>query len=134
MRTNGPRREAFRISASHRTHPSLTSATTVKSPLPLGDPLTTHRPPIFIAAAAATVLGALYFVPNASASAEHSSTKAAAATVTQQTTATTAGASDKAQLAETSSTDTTPYLIGGTAFLGMGAALLVNVTRRREAH
>jgi len=127
MRTKAPRREAFRIPASHRTHPSLTSATTVKSPLPLGDPLTTHRPPVFIAAAAATVLGALYFVPNASASAEHSSAKAAAATVTQQATAETAG---KAQLAETSSTDTTPYLIGGTAFLGMGAALLVNVTRR----
>jgi hypothetical protein len=108
---------------------SLPSASTVKSPLPLGDPLTSHRPPVFIAAAAATVLGALYFVPNASASAEHVTTKAA---TTVQTSATTADSQQ--QLADTGSVNTTPYLVGGTAFLGMGAALLVNATRRsREA-
>ncbi|MFE2425400.1 LPXTG cell wall anchor domain-containing protein [Streptomyces sp. NPDC059373] len=91
--------------------------------------MTSHRPPVFIAAAAATVLGALYFVPNASASAEHVTTKAA---TTVKTSAATAG--NQEQLADTGSADTTPYLIGGTAFLGMGAALLVNATRRsREA-
>lgn len=90
--------------------------------------MTTHRPPVFIAAAAATVLGALYFVPNASASAEHTSTKAAA-TVTQQRT-TTADASVRQELADTGNAGTTPYLIGGTAVLGMGAALVVNATRR----
>jgi hypothetical protein len=91
--------------------------------------LTSHRPPIFVAAAAATVLGALYFVPNASASAEHATS--GTATVRQSTTAT---GQNREQLAETGSVDTTPYVIGGTAFLGIGAALLVNAARRsREA-
>jgi LPXTG-motif cell wall-anchored protein len=88
--------------------------------------LTTHRPPVFVAAVAATVLGALYFVPNASASAEHVSARAAG-TVTQQATA---SAPKRTELAETGGADTTPYLIGGTVFLGVGAALLVNATRR----
>lgn len=105
---------------------SLTSASTVKSPLPLGDPLTTHRPPVFVAAAAATVLGALYFVPNASANVEHTTTARTTATVQQNA----ATVEKQNQLADTGGADTTPYLIGGTAFFGMGAGLLVSVTRR----
>ncbi len=34
-------------------------------------------------------------------------------------------------LAETGSVDTTPYLIGGTGFLGIGAAFVAYSVRRR---
>lgn len=76
-----------------------------------------------VAAAAASILGALYFVPSASATAERPPTTAArqATTITEQ------------QLADTGSVDTTPYVIGGAAFLAVGAALLVNASRRARA-
>jgi hypothetical protein len=76
-----------------------------------------------VAAAAASILGALYFVPSASATPEHTP----AAAVRQATTV------GERQLAETGSVDTTPYLVGGTVFLGMGAALLVSAARRSRA-
>jgi len=77
----------------------------------------------YVAAAAASILGALYFVPSASATGGHPPT-----TAIRQVSAT----SDR-QLADTGSVDTTPYVIGGTVFLGMGAALLVNASRRSRA-
>ncbi|MGW3242993.1 hypothetical protein [Streptomyces sp. NPDC001070] len=90
--------------------------------------MTSHRPPAFVAVTAAAVLGALYFVPNASASAEHATNTS---TQSSASTAATASAVGQGQhLADTGSVDTTPYLIGGTAFLGMGAALVVNASRR----
>jgi hypothetical protein len=91
--------------------------------------LTSHRPPAFVAVTAAAVLGALYFVPNASASAEHATNTSTQSSAS--TTAATASAAGQGQhLADTGSVDTTPYLIGGTAFLGMGAALVINASRR----
>jgi hypothetical protein len=77
----------------------------------------------YVAAAAASILGALYFVPSASATAEH----ARAAAVRQAST------TGRHELAHTGSVDTTPYVFGGTAFLAMGAALLVNASRRSRA-
>ena len=74
----------------------------------------------YVAVAAAAILGALYFIPSASATAEHPPT-----TAVRQ-----APATSRQQLAETGRVDTTQYLIGGTAFLGVGAALLVDASRR----
>jgi hypothetical protein len=91
--------------------------------------LTSHRRPVIIAAAAAGILGALYFVPNASASAQHTTnTPASVTTRTTQRSGTAATA--RQELADTGAVDTTPYLIGGTAFLGIGAGLVVNASRR----
>jgi hypothetical protein len=100
---------------------SLRSATTVKSSQPLGVPLASPRP--YVAAAAAAVLAALYFVPSASATPQHAPATSAHA----------AGAVPTAQrldLADTGSIDTKPYVIGGSAFLMVGAALVVDATRR----
>jgi hypothetical protein len=90
--------------------------------------LTSHRPPVLIAAAAAGILGALYFVPNASATGEHPAKAPASvtSTATTQQSATAGGP----ELADTGSVDTTPYVIGGIASLGIGAALVLNASRR----
>ncbi|TKA00478.1 hypothetical protein [Actinacidiphila oryziradicis] len=94
--------------------------------------MTSHRRPVIIAAAAAGILGALYFVPNASASAQHTTnTPASVTTRTTQKSGTAAtAATARQELADTGAVDTTPYLIGGTAFLGIGAGLVVNASRR----
>jgi hypothetical protein len=93
--------------------------------------LTSHRRPVIIAAAAAGILGALYFVPNASASAQHTTnTPASVTTRTTQKSAAATAATARQELADTGAVDTTPYLIGGTAFLGIGAGLVVNASRR----
>lgn len=79
------------------------------------------------AAAASSVLIALMFVPSASATAEAPAQDAA--TVESQT----AGAVEDGDLhlADTGSINTTPYLLGGTAFLGLGTGLIL-FARRRE--
>ncbi|MDD1063075.1 hypothetical protein NMG29_33635 [Streptomyces cocklensis] len=77
----------------------------------------------YVAAAAAAVLAALYFVPSASASPQH-----APATASHTTTG--VPASQHLDLADTGSIDTKPYVIGGSAFLVAGAALVVDATRR----
>ncbi|MBM9436413.1 hypothetical protein JT723_11235 [Streptomyces bryophytorum] len=75
----------------------------------------------YVAAAAASVLAALYFVPSASASPQHApATSAHAAPASAQ----------HLDLADTGSIDTKPYVIGGSAFLVAGAALVVDATRR----
>ncbi|MEU4092692.1 hypothetical protein [Streptomyces sp. NPDC026673] len=89
--------------------------------------MTSHRPPAFVAITAAAVLGALYFVPNASASAEQ---PANASAQSSTSTAAVTGSDQGQHLADTGSVDTTPYLVGGTAFLGLGAALVINASRR----
>lgn len=78
------------------------------------------------AATAAGVLIALCFVPSASA------TPVAAAGPTSAVSHAQAPAVQPAAngLADTGAMDTTPYLVGGAGFLGMGAALLL-VARRR---
>jgi len=77
----------------------------------------------YVAAAAASVLAALYFVPSASAS----PSQAPAQAPTSHAAVTTAQSGD---LADTGAMDTTPYVIGGAVFLVAGAGLVLNAGRR----
>ncbi|MFF4273222.1 LPXTG cell wall anchor domain-containing protein [Streptomyces sp. NPDC001536] len=96
--------------------------------------MSSARRPLLTATAAGTLLGALWFVPSANASQD----EPARAQVTQQARATTAESAqtqdtqDGAQLADTGSFDTTPYVVGGTAFLGLGAGFVVYSVRRER--
>ncbi|GLW16296.1 MULTISPECIES: hypothetical protein [Streptomyces] len=115
----------------------------------------TARRPLLTAAAAGSVLFALWFVPSANATAEHdgvtaAAPRAAAAPAGRQladraveqtrdagdrsatTTAHDGAAADPAPhfLADTGSPDTTPYVIGGTACLALGAGLVSYSVRR----
>lgn len=103
------------------------------------------------ATAAGTLLGALWFVPSANATGEDQARAATSATPTSQvthqaraastgtaadsaadtTTATTVSADDT-QLADTGSPNTTPYVIGGTLFLGLGAGFVAYSVRRER--
>ncbi|MEV6326654.1 LAETG motif-containing sortase-dependent surface protein [Streptomyces sp. NPDC051909] len=82
------------------------------------------RRPLLTATAAGTLLCALWFVPNANATGEQgrdgATTQSAAAEETGATT----------RLAETGGPSTTPYLLGGTLFLGVGAGFVTLAMRR----
>ncbi|MCX5266878.1 LPXTG cell wall anchor domain-containing protein [Streptomyces sp. NBC_00199] len=127
--------------------------------------MSSARRPLLTATAAATLLGALWFVPSANAS---QGTPARTVTTTQVTTqaraasTTTTGAvtraSDRAtdrgatrtlaaseavaengagvddgvRLADTGSFDTTPYVVGGTTLLALGAGFVVYSIRRER--
>jgi LPXTG-motif cell wall-anchored protein len=84
-----------------------------------------------ITAAAGALLAALFFVPSASASVESGPpavrTAGGPSGAVQPRHASTASHLD---LADTGSVNTTPYLVGGAAFLGMGTAMLVFSRRR----
>ncbi|QKW10751.1 hypothetical protein HUT18_09465 [Streptomyces sp. NA04227] len=94
------------------------------------------------AAAAGTLLGALWFVPSAGATpggGDHRPTPAPSPTATGNAaisvTADTSGpadADDRLDLAETGSMDTTPYIVGGSVFLGVGAGFVAYSVRRRR--
>jgi hypothetical protein len=91
--------------------------------------LTSPRP--YVAAAAAAVLAALFFVPSASASPDNADASAKTGTAAHATTHTTTSSSTQhIGLADTGSIDTKPYVIGGAAFLVAGAGLIVNAGRR----
>jgi hypothetical protein len=85
------------------------------------------RRPLFTATAAATLLCALWFVPSAKATVEHPEVQR------ERTASATTGTEAEPRLADTGSPDTTPYLIGGTAFLGVGVAFVTYATRRRDS-
>ncbi|WP_405716118.1 MULTISPECIES: hypothetical protein [unclassified Streptomyces] len=91
------------------------------------------RRPLLTATAAGTLLAALWFVPSANATDGPAGPSGARS---GPTTTTTAAAEDTAagpRLAETGTgIDTTPYLIGGVAFLGIGAAFVSHSARRTE--
>ncbi|MFF3490888.1 hypothetical protein ACFYWS_06020 [Streptomyces sp. NPDC002795] len=88
------------------------------------------RRSLFTAAAAAAVLGALWFVPTATANPEHithADQQRTATTVTEQ--------SDRQlRLADTGQVDTTPYVVGGSAFLGLGVGFVTYSVRRGRAY
>ncbi|MDX3588447.1 hypothetical protein OG920_28810 [Streptomyces europaeiscabiei] len=89
----------------------------------------TARRSLLTATAAGTLLGALWFVPSANATQE--------AAIREQTTTTTADTDtttgDNRELADTGSPNTTPYVIGGTTMLGLGAAFIAySIRRERE--
>ncbi|MEI5103814.1 LPXTG cell wall anchor domain-containing protein [Streptomyces sp. PmtG] len=73
---------------------------------------------LLTAAAAGALLSALWFVPSAKAAPGPEQRHAAPA------------AASEGQLADTGSVDTTPYVVGGTAFLGLGAGFVVYSVRR----
>ncbi|QEV19851.1 LPXTG cell wall anchor domain-containing protein [Streptomyces alboniger] len=85
------------------------------------------------ATAAGALLGALWFVPsaNATSTGSHESARddrpATSAAPHHETTASTG------RLADTGGFDTTPYVIGGTAFLGLGAGFVAYSVRRERS-
>lgn len=118
----------------------------------------TARRPLLTAAAAGSVLLALWFVPSANATVERraearqsaaqvagtagrtgpeaqqsGARQAQVSTGTQDGTGVATqgtGTADELALADSGSIDTTPYAVGGTAFLGIGAALVTVAVRR----
>ncbi|MFJ4710966.1 hypothetical protein [Streptomyces sp. NPDC088785] len=88
------------------------------------------RRSLFTATAAGTLLAALWFVPNATANPGHVST-----TADQQRTAATADTRTDRQLrlADTGTVDTTPYVVGGSAFLGLGVVFVTYSVRRERS-
>ncbi|MFE1882493.1 LAETG motif-containing sortase-dependent surface protein [Streptomyces diastatochromogenes] len=107
--------------------------------------MSSARRPLLTATAAGTLLCALWFVPSANASQDGPAratevTEVTGTTqVTQQakaiseaTTADAANAADSTQLADTGSFDTTPYVVGGSLFLAVGAGFVVYSVRRER--
>ncbi|TXS54054.1 hypothetical protein EAO75_02510 [Streptomyces sp. uw30] len=92
------------------------------------------------ATAAGALLGALWFVPSANATggdpARTEPSAAPTTQVTQQARATSEGAADisadDTRLADTGSFDTTPYVVGGTLFLTLGAGFIAYSVRRER--
>ncbi|MEU9202910.1 hypothetical protein [Streptomyces sp. NPDC048332] len=84
------------------------------------------RRPLLTATAAGTLLCALWFVPSANAD-----DAAAAPGTAGHSAAVTGPQPDSGTLADTGTgVDTTPYLIGGMAFLGAGAGFVTYSGRR----
>ncbi|MFF3341848.1 hypothetical protein [Streptomyces flavidovirens] len=88
------------------------------------------RRPLLTATAAGTLLCALWFVPSANATAEKEAKPQPESQAQAQSPAAGRSASQDLVLADTGSVDTTPYLIGGTAFLGVGAGFMTYSMRR----
>ncbi|MFJ8788058.1 LPXTG cell wall anchor domain-containing protein [Streptomyces sp. NPDC102462] len=104
--------------------------------------MSSARRPLLTATAAGTLLGALWFVPSANATPDAPArTQSPAAQITQQARAVSAtdaadapaadGTADGVELADTGSFDTTPYVVGGTVLLALGAGF-VGYSVRRE--
>lgn len=91
------------------------------------------RRTLLTATAAGTLLAALWFVPSANATGENGAQGAPAAT-SDRTAEQPAGSSGDASGALLAATgpgpDTTPYLISGTALLGLGAGFVTYAVRR----
>ncbi|MGA4839945.1 LAETG motif-containing sortase-dependent surface protein [Streptomyces sp. G45] len=83
----------------------------------------TARRTLLTAAAAGALLSALCFVPSAKAAPAPEQRHAARAA--QQT-------PHEGTLADTGSVDTTPYVAGGAAFLGLGAGFVAYSVRRER--
>ncbi|MEU7055396.1 hypothetical protein [Streptomyces sp. NPDC046197] len=109
--------------------------------------MSSARRTLLTATAAGTLLGALWFVPSANATVDtpaRAETSAAPTTrITEQaraasTVGDTSGfqarpqAESETELADTGSVDTTPYVVGGTLFLGVGAGFVVYSVRRER--
>ncbi|MGX1908723.1 LPXTG cell wall anchor domain-containing protein [Streptomyces phaeochromogenes] len=103
------------------------------------------RRSLLTATAAGTLLGALWFVPSANATgdgtAEHRTqttttttlqTKAGDEAEAEASEESAAEAAVRTQLADTGSFDTTPYVVGGTLFLSLGAGFVVYSVRRER--
>jgi len=117
------------------------------------------RRSLLTATVAGTLLGALWFVPSANATqdkpapagqrhltmsttsddalartADESSDQTSTdSTSTDSTTVTSESAASDTRLADTGSVNTTPYVVGGTLFLGLGAGFVTYSVRRERA-
>ncbi|MFD8716778.1 hypothetical protein EDD90_4282 [Streptomyces sp. Ag109_O5-1] len=102
--------------------------------------MSSARRPLLTATAAGTLLCALWFVPSANASQDAPARTGAPESTTTQVTqqaralsvATTEATGDATRLADTGSPDTTPYVVGGTLFLAVGAGFVVYSVRRER--
>ncbi|WP_199844573.1 LPXTG cell wall anchor domain-containing protein [Streptomyces sp. DSM 15324] len=121
--------------------------------------MSSARRPLLTATAAGTLLGALWFVPSANATQDTAArtgtttqvtaqaraasrttaTEAITASAHSSTTASTEASTDAAttsddgtRLADTGSFDTTPYVVGGTTLLALGAGFVVYSVRRER--
>ncbi|MFC4606712.1 hypothetical protein ACFO9E_02545 [Streptomyces maoxianensis] len=83
------------------------------------------RRPLLTATAAGTLLCALWFVPSANATVDREAVQRQHSRV--------AASSQELRLADTGTVDTTPYLVGGTAFLGIGVGFVAYSVRRSGA-
>jgi LPXTG-motif cell wall-anchored protein len=103
------------------------------------------RRSLLTATAAGTLLGALWFVPSANATQDTPARTQPSATATTQARVTSAQTSETSadsansgsteentELADTGSIDTTPYVVGGTLFLTLGAGFVVYSVRRER--
>ncbi|MFJ8545438.1 LPXTG cell wall anchor domain-containing protein [Streptomyces sp. NPDC093586] len=102
--------------------------------------MSSARRPLLTAAAAGGLLCALWFVPSANATpgtpAAGTTSASPSPQVTEQaravSTDTGAAGAESARLADTGSFDSTPYVIGGTACLGLGAGFVAFSMRRER--
>ncbi|MFH8370828.1 hypothetical protein [Streptomyces sp. NPDC018031] len=88
----------------------------------------TARRPLLTAAAAASMLCALWFVPSAGATPDRAGEGPARPGGSHSVAG--PGAPDGPDLADSGSVDITPYLVGGTGFLGLGVAMVTASVRR----
>ncbi|MEV3861054.1 hypothetical protein AB0J38_42935 [Streptomyces sp. NPDC050095] len=84
------------------------------------------RRSLFTATAAGTLLCALWFIPTATATPE----QAPAADQSRTAAAVDAQSDQQLRLADTGTVDTTPYVVGGSAFLGLGVCFVAYSVRR----
>ncbi|MGW6985142.1 hypothetical protein ACWGE1_37755 [Streptomyces sp. NPDC054932] len=110
------------------------------------------RRPLLTALGATTLLAALWFVPSAGATSPGAAEAPSAVPTGANTAGTTTGpggsaathgtvtgtsagptAQPQSLLADTGSADTTPYLLGGTLFLGIGAGAVAFSVRRSHS-
>lgn len=92
------------------------------------------RRSLLTATAAASVLGALWFVPSANATDDRSeATKRAAELRAKSGPGADGTGADELRLAETGAVNTTPYLVGGSLFLAAGAGCVAYSMRRGAA-
>ncbi|WP_371654377.1 MULTISPECIES: hypothetical protein [unclassified Streptomyces] len=82
------------------------------------------RRPLLTATAAGSLLCALWFVPSANA------TDGKPPSAPARSTAAAPGTQADLALADTGTVDTSPYLFGGTLFLGVGAGFVAFSVRR----
>ncbi|MFB6620427.1 hypothetical protein ACIGFK_41655 [Streptomyces sp. NPDC085524] len=102
------------------------------------------RRPLLTALGATTLLGALWFVPSAGATAPGPATGRPAAPAAANTLpsapaaarrdSATAPQTESVSLADTGSVDTSPYLLGGTLLLGIGAGCVTFSVRRSRTY
>ncbi|MFD4988351.1 hypothetical protein [Streptomyces sp. NPDC058374] len=90
----------------------------------------TARRSLLTATTAATLLGALWFVPSANASGTATGTGPQEQQTTAPGTPAAEPAGEELLLADSGSVDTTPYLVGGTTFLLVGAGFVAYSARR----